>query len=193
MFCPASQALRRYTAGTSWETTDKAKLDGLYAHNISLWLDARCFFQTLIKVGSGEGIVEGIKPARQNTEENQVKRILIAGQDSYIGGRLAAWLDTARFQCDILSMRGNAWQEHSFAGYDSVVLVAGIAHQRETEKNRSLYGKINHRLATEAGRKAKREGVAQFVFFSSIERIRHGSRPYPCGYPAQSGDCLWAK
>ncbi len=53
------------------ENDEKAKLDGLYAHNISFWLDARCFFQTLVKVGSGEGIVEGIKSARHNTEENQ--------------------------------------------------------------------------------------------------------------------------
>ena len=53
------------------ENDEKAKLDGLYAHNISFMLDAKCFFKTLVKAGSGDGIVEGIKQARQDTEESQ--------------------------------------------------------------------------------------------------------------------------
>jgi nucleoside-diphosphate-sugar epimerase len=97
-----------------------------------------------------------------------VKRILIAGRDSYIGGRLSVWLDPARFTCDTLDMRGEAWRGHDFSVYDSVVLVAGIAHQRETDSNRALYDRINHLLAAEAGRKAKAGGVRQFVLFSSM-------------------------
>ncbi len=97
-----------------------------------------------------------------------MKRILIAGADSYIGTRLAAWLDTSRFRCDTLDMRGDAWRSHDFSVYDSVVLVAGIAHRRETDENRALFDQVNHRLATEAGQKAKQEGVKQFVFFSSM-------------------------
>ena len=52
------------------ENDVKAKLDGLYAHNISFLLDVKCFTRTVIKVGSGEGIVEGIKHTRQDTEGN---------------------------------------------------------------------------------------------------------------------------
>lgn len=97
-----------------------------------------------------------------------MKRILIAGKDSYIGGRLAARLDATRFQCDTLEMRGANWRSHDFSAYDSVVLVAGIAHRKETGDNRALYDRVNHRLAAEVGEKAKREGVRQFVFFSSM-------------------------
>jgi len=97
-----------------------------------------------------------------------MKRVLIAGKDSYIGDRLNAWLDSACIRCETLDMRGDAWQSHDFSGYDSVVLVAGIAHQRETDANRALYDQVNHRMAAEAGRKAKAEGVKQFVFFSSM-------------------------
>lgn len=37
----------------------KAKLDGYYANNISLLLDIKCFFLTIIKVFKHEGVVEG--------------------------------------------------------------------------------------------------------------------------------------
>ena len=97
-----------------------------------------------------------------------MKRILIAGADSYIGSRLDAWLDRTRFHCDTVDMRGDAWRSFGFSGYDAVVLVAGIAHQKETDQNRPLYDQVNHRLAAEAGAKAKLEGVKQFVFLSSM-------------------------
>ncbi len=97
-----------------------------------------------------------------------MKRILIAGKDSYIGGRLAARLDATRFRCDTLEMRGEEWRGRDFSAYDSVVLVAGIAHRNKTDENRALYDRVNHRLAAEAGEKARREGVKQFVFFSSM-------------------------
>lgn len=97
-----------------------------------------------------------------------MKRILIMGQDSYIGTRLAAWLDPGCYRCDTLDMRGDAWKSHDFSAYDSVVLVAGIAHIRETHMNRYLFEDINHRMAVEAGMKARQAGVGQFVFFSSM-------------------------
>lgn len=97
-----------------------------------------------------------------------MKRVLIAGADSYIGTRLAAWLDPARYLCETLDMRGDEWRSHDFSAYDSVVLVAGIAHRRETGENRALFDRVNHRLAAEAGQKARTEGVQQFVFFSSM-------------------------
>lgn len=115
-----------------------------------------------------------------------MKRILIAGQDSYIGTRLSAWLDTARYRCDTLDMRGEGWKLHDFSAYDSVVLVAGIAHVRETAENRTLFEQVNFHLAADAGEKAKRDGVKQFVFFSSMSaygletgRIHADTQPRP--------------
>lgn len=37
----------------------KAKLDGYYAQHISLWLDVKIFFQTIVSVLTGKGVVEG--------------------------------------------------------------------------------------------------------------------------------------
>ena len=115
-----------------------------------------------------------------------MKRVLIAGQDSYIGTKLASWLPKDRFTCDSLDMRGDAWKTFDFSVYSAVVLVAGIAHQRETMENRALYDLVNHRMAALAADKAKREGVSQFVLFSSMSvyglevgRITADTRPKP--------------
>ncbi|MBR4750835.1 MAG: sugar transferase [Thermoguttaceae bacterium] len=41
------------------EIVDKAKLDGEYANNVSLWMDVSCFFGTIKSVAKSEGVVEG--------------------------------------------------------------------------------------------------------------------------------------
>jgi O-antigen biosynthesis protein WbqP len=37
----------------------KAKLDGEYVENISLWIDMKCFFGTVISVVKSDGVIEG--------------------------------------------------------------------------------------------------------------------------------------
>ncbi len=99
-----------------------------------------------------------------------MKRVLIAGEGSYIGTRIAAWLGRSpeRFAATALDMRGDGWRAFDFAGFDAVVLVAGIAHLRETKENEPLYDAVNHRLAVAVAESAKAAGVSQFVFFSSM-------------------------
>jgi nucleoside-diphosphate-sugar epimerase len=65
-------------------------------------------------------------------------------------------------------MRYDSWKEKDFSYYDVVFHVAGIAHIKETSKNQDLYYKVNRDLAYETARKAKGEGVGQFIFLSSM-------------------------
>lgn len=37
----------------------KARLDGEYVENLSLWMDAKCFFGTIVRVIKSDGVVEG--------------------------------------------------------------------------------------------------------------------------------------
>lgn len=99
-----------------------------------------------------------------------MKNILILGEGSYIGSQLAAWLGKAprRFSCTVLDMRGEGWKSFAMEGFDAAVLVAGLAHRRETPESEPLYDAVNHLLAVEAARRAKAAGVKQFVFFSSM-------------------------
>ncbi len=99
-----------------------------------------------------------------------MKRVLIAGAGSYIGQRLAAWLAAApeAFEAQTLSLRGDGWKAFDFSVFDTVVLAAGIAHQKETPENAPLYDAVNRALASEAAAAAKRAGVKQFIFLSSM-------------------------
>jgi nucleoside-diphosphate-sugar epimerase len=115
-------------------------------------------------------------------------RVLIAGADSYIGGRLAAWLARRpeAFQTDTLDLRGDGWRIFDFSGFDAAVLVAGLAHRRETPADAPLYDAVNRVLAVKVADAARAAGVRQFVFFSSMSvyglsagRIGADTKPAP--------------
>lgn len=99
-----------------------------------------------------------------------MKKILITGANSYIGTSfekyMAQWPD--EYQVDTVDMIDGSWREKSFAGYDVVFHVAGIAHRKETKENAHLYYEVNRDLAVETARKAKAEDVKQFVFLSTM-------------------------
>ena len=101
-----------------------------------------------------------------------MKKILITGAASYIGTalerHLAQWPE--RYLVDTVDMVGGGWREKSFAGYDCVYHVAGIAHADTgavSEERKKLYYEVNTDLAVETARKAKKDGVPQFIFMSS--------------------------
>lgn len=101
-----------------------------------------------------------------------MKKILITGAGSYIGtaveAHLRKWQD--QYQVDTVDMIDGSWREKSFADYDVVYHVAGIAHSdtgKVTEEDKAFYYKINTDLTVETARKAKAEGVKQFIFMSS--------------------------
>ena len=100
-----------------------------------------------------------------------MKKILITGANSYIGTSFEKYLKENypdEYIVDTVDMIDGSWREKSFAGYDSVFHVAGIAHQKETKKNAHLYYEVNRDLAVETAKKAKSEGVKQFIFLSSM-------------------------
>lgn len=101
-----------------------------------------------------------------------MKKILITGANSYIGTSfehyMAQWPE--RYQVDTVDMIDGSWRDRSFAGYDAVFHVAGIAHSdtgNVTEERKALYYRVNTDLTVETARKAKAEGVKQFLFMSS--------------------------
>ncbi len=96
-----------------------------------------------------------------------MKNILITGAGSYIGSHIAAYLPRDQYAVRELDVRGGL-DESAFAGLDAVIHVAGIAHQKETPENASVYHKVNCELAVKAAQAAKAHGVKQFVFFSSM-------------------------
>jgi UDP-glucose 4-epimerase len=100
-----------------------------------------------------------------------MKKILITGANSYIGTSFEKYIKknfSDDYIVDTVDLIDGTWRDKSFTGYDSVFHVAGIAHQKETKENAHLYYKVNRDLVLEVAKKAKADGVPQFVFLSSM-------------------------
>ena len=99
-----------------------------------------------------------------------MKRVLITGLGSYLGGFVEAHMNEnpEAFQVTVLGVEDDDWKRRNFSCFESVVHVAGIAHQTETAENAKQYYRVNCDLAAEVAQKAKSEGVKQFVLFSSM-------------------------
>ena len=124
--------------------------------------------------------------------------ILITGAGSYVGTQVEKWIKAhSDYLVDTLDMMNDTWQKYDFSAYDVIFHVAGIAHRKATPEIRELYYHVNRDLAIEVARKAKEDGVKQFIFMSSMS-VFHGeklpfdamittnSRPNPNGFYGDS-------
>lgn len=129
-----------------------------------------------------------------------MKRILITGKGSYIGCNVESYLKD-KLECEIetLDMIGDAWTSFDFSPFDVVFHVAGIAHadvSAVSEETKKLYYSINTDLAVDVAKKAKNDGVGQFIFMSSMiiysgckdSHITASTQPNPLNF---YGDSKW--
>lgn len=110
------------------------------------------------------------------------KNVLITGAGSYIGEsfiRYAAENYTS-IKIDAIDMIDGSWKEKDFSNYDIVYHVAGIAHAdigNVDDAVKEKYYAVNTDLAIAVCKKAKAEGIKEFIFMSSM--IVYGnSAPY---------------
>lgn len=105
------------------------------------------------------------------------KKILITGKNSYIGRSFMKYCEKNRIDFEIseLDVHGNKWKKTDFSNYDSIFHVAGIAHNSSDPKLENLYYEVNRDLTVSIAKKAKEEGVSQFIFMSSM--IVFGNQP----------------
>ncbi len=100
-------------------------------------------------------------------------KILITGENSYIGTAVAEYLGTfpEAYQVTKISLRGDAWKSEDFSRYDAILHVAGKAHvdvSAVTDEVKESYYQVNGKLPAQVAEKAKREGVKQFIHLSSV-------------------------
>lgn len=100
-----------------------------------------------------------------------MKRVLVIGDDSYIGCKIKGWLDQypELYKVDIISSRDGKWMNSDYTVYDTVINTAGLAHINNiTEDMKPLFYAINRDLPIAIGTWAKEYGVKHFVHFSSM-------------------------
>lgn len=137
-----------------------------------------------------------------------MKRILITGVHSYVGNAIGNYLEQYNrnagetiYQIDKISLRDEAWKAQSWAGYDTVLHVAGLAHadvSKITEEEQKRYYDINAVLPGEVAKKAASEGVSQLIHCSSViiygesagvgkeKMIRKDTEPKPANFYGDS-------
>ena len=141
------------------------------------------------------------KDTEESEKGRRKKKILITGSGSYVGTSVEAWLRQwpEYYQVDTLDMRTQTWRTHDFSAYDVVYHVAGIAHAdvgQVTEEEKKQYYRVNTDLAVETAEKAKKDGVQQFLFMSSMivysgcgeKKITKNTIPKPLNF---YGDSKW--
>lgn len=99
-----------------------------------------------------------------------MKRILITGQNSYIGNKFEEWVSqwAEDYQITKISVRNDDWKKQNWSMYDVVLNVAGIAHNSSDASLEDLYYKVNRDLTIQLASKAKIDEVKQFVHISSM-------------------------
>ena len=135
-----------------------------------------------------------------------MKKVLITGANSYIGVSFDNYVKehySSELNIDTVDMIDGSWREKDFSAYDVVYHVAGIAHAdvgNVSDEVKAKYYAINTDLAIETAKKAKVEGVKQFVFMSSAivygdsapygktKRITADTEPQPANF---YGDSKW--
>ena len=135
-----------------------------------------------------------------------MKKVLITGANSYIGmsfEKYAANYYSQDLSVDTIDMIDGSWRQKDFSSYDIVYHVAGIAHAdvgKVSDEVKARYYSVNTDLAIETCKKAKDDGVKQFIFMSSaivygdsapygrIKRITKDTEPNPANF---YGDSKW--
>ena len=102
-----------------------------------------------------------------------MKKILITGANSYIGTSFEEYIEEnfpSEYSIETIDMIDGSWRDKDFSGYDSIFHVAGIAHSdngKISAEKEKLYYAVNTDLAVETAKKAKADGVKQFIYMSS--------------------------
>lgn len=101
-----------------------------------------------------------------------MKNILITGAGSFVGTTVQRHLETLqdKYSVTAIGTKKGEWKELDFSQFDVVYHVAGLAHSdvgKVTEEVKRKYYAVNCDLAIDVAKKAKAEGVKQFIFMSS--------------------------
>ena len=94
-------------------------------------------------------------------------RVLIIGKNSYIGMHLRDWLENCNMLVDEFDAKNESIKTLKLSDYEVVVHVAAIVHRKDIQ-DWNVYQSINVDLPVQIAKLAKKAGVKQFIFLSSM-------------------------
>lgn len=100
-----------------------------------------------------------------------MSRILLTGEKSKLGTAFRRYIEQrypdGGYEITPVSVRGEAWKELDWSGYDVILHCAGIYHAPAQEY--SYYEAVNVKLTEEIAKKAAASGVKQFIYLSTMD------------------------
>ncbi len=100
-----------------------------------------------------------------------MKQILITGEKSKLGTSFSQYIRSRYtddgYQIDFISVRGDQWKDFDFTEFDTILHCAGIFNAPEQDYR--YYEDVNVRLTGEIAEKAKKSGVGQFIYLSTMD------------------------
>lgn len=122
-----------------------------------------------------------------------MKNVLIYGKNSYIGEHFFQALKRAGNNVKIIDSFQSKPKDIDFTDVDVVINVVGIAHIKITDDMEPMFYRINTDLAVELCEEAKKQGVKQYIYMSSMnvygdttETIRSRSQEGPKNFYGKS-------
>lgn len=112
------------------------------------------------------------------------KKILVTGANGFIGKRFIEY-NKEHFDITTLSVRDEVYKTYDFTGFDSIVHLAGKAHDMNC-KDESEYYKVNVDITKALANKAKADGVNHFIYISSVKVYGKEDR----GLITEKSECL---
>ena len=94
-------------------------------------------------------------------------RILIIGKNSYIGNHVDEWLTRHGHQVEQLNVLDDRWKEFDYSPYDTIIHVAAIVHRPRCH-DWERYKRVNTDMPIAIATLAKKQGVKQYIFFSTM-------------------------
>lgn len=95
-----------------------------------------------------------------------MKKIAITGSSGFIGSFFIK--NSSEYSIQEVDLLTQKIEDVDFSGVESVIHLAGIAHQKSL-KDEDLYYMINRDLAFETAKHAKLQSVQHFVFMSTVK------------------------
>jgi UDP-glucose 4-epimerase len=95
------------------------------------------------------------------------KNIILTGASGFVGKHYVR-NNNDKYFIDLVSLRVTSVNEVDYTNIDVIIHLAGKAHQMK-EIDPNIYFNVNRDLTLELAKKAKLEGIKQFIFISTVK------------------------